>query len=508
MGRKKIQIEKIKSEKDRIVTYCKRRYGFMKKAAELAILCDVGVYAVFTDINGKIYQFNSFPRNLEDGISISKPKLDDVLDKIRKGDCLKYQLQDYPFEGMKHHHNLDEFSRVESFVEQMDQDFGVGHLLDKRKPEINPPPKFSDPIIGNEKSLSKRLKNKRAKQSFPLTAAKTSVSILKELNKQVQGTSYAPCDALASDHSRLQGLIQNIKGEVSSYFSFNVLNLVKNDKSILDVLVYAFLLITYLELTLHPDENGNKSQGRSLKQEGARRILGMSSLEKVIELAKKFRVQEIVNNKNSLAVTQTVTEYFLRKFLNPWLGKTKQVSYVLLNGLVSTVRTFFHQVSSSISVLYSETTSESEDYFAVKWSTINRVNSLFDVTLHSMLLAEVERQEKLGKESLISVINPLAQQAIDYEENRPKLQVQLLREQIYKAQVKDMESKPNRYGLFEETELDSKTQHGVFISRSQRIFGIPSREKTNGRTDETSNNLKGYSAPLEAKNNDLDEITD
>jgi MADS-box transcription enhancer factor 2A len=40
MGRKKIQIEKIKDERSRLVTFQKRKTGIMKKAMELSILCD------------------------------------------------------------------------------------------------------------------------------------------------------------------------------------------------------------------------------------------------------------------------------------------------------------------------------------------------------------------------------------------------------------------------------------------------------------------------------------
>ena len=49
MGRNKIKIESIKNERNRMVTFIKRKKGLFKKAMELALLCDVKVFvAVFS----------------------------------------------------------------------------------------------------------------------------------------------------------------------------------------------------------------------------------------------------------------------------------------------------------------------------------------------------------------------------------------------------------------------------------------------------------------------------
>ena len=49
MGKKKIRIEPIINNKVRAVTQCKRRKGLIKKAMELALLCDLDVLLVIRE---------------------------------------------------------------------------------------------------------------------------------------------------------------------------------------------------------------------------------------------------------------------------------------------------------------------------------------------------------------------------------------------------------------------------------------------------------------------------
>jgi hypothetical protein len=43
------------------MTYHKRKIGLVKKAAELAVLCDLKLYLIFDDTNGNIIKFQSHP---------------------------------------------------------------------------------------------------------------------------------------------------------------------------------------------------------------------------------------------------------------------------------------------------------------------------------------------------------------------------------------------------------------------------------------------------------------
>lgn len=59
MGRNKIKIERIENERSRTATFTKRKHGLIKKAMELAILCDCEIALIIFQDN-KIYQYGSF----------------------------------------------------------------------------------------------------------------------------------------------------------------------------------------------------------------------------------------------------------------------------------------------------------------------------------------------------------------------------------------------------------------------------------------------------------------
>ncbi|KAK9843983.1 hypothetical protein WJX81_000961 [Elliptochloris bilobata] len=59
MGRKKIRIEKISDERNRQVTFTKRKNGLMKKAMELSVLCGCDIALVIFNSNAKLFQYSS-----------------------------------------------------------------------------------------------------------------------------------------------------------------------------------------------------------------------------------------------------------------------------------------------------------------------------------------------------------------------------------------------------------------------------------------------------------------
>ncbi|XP_041464307.1 myocyte-specific enhancer factor 2A-like isoform X2 [Lytechinus variegatus] len=59
MGRKKIQISRINDERNRQVTFTKRKFGLMKKAYELSVLCDCEIALIIFNSGNKLFQYAS-----------------------------------------------------------------------------------------------------------------------------------------------------------------------------------------------------------------------------------------------------------------------------------------------------------------------------------------------------------------------------------------------------------------------------------------------------------------
>ncbi|XP_024864433.1 myocyte-specific enhancer factor 2D isoform X2 [Kryptolebias marmoratus] len=59
MGRKKILIQRITDERNRQVTFTKRKFGLMKKAYELSVLCDCEIALIIFNHSNKLFQYAS-----------------------------------------------------------------------------------------------------------------------------------------------------------------------------------------------------------------------------------------------------------------------------------------------------------------------------------------------------------------------------------------------------------------------------------------------------------------
>ncbi|XP_075660930.1 agamous-like MADS-box protein AGL65 [Castanea sativa] len=69
MGRVKLKIKRLESTSNRQVTYSKRRHGILKKARELAILCDIDIALLMFSPTGRSTLYQGENRNFEEVIA-------------------------------------------------------------------------------------------------------------------------------------------------------------------------------------------------------------------------------------------------------------------------------------------------------------------------------------------------------------------------------------------------------------------------------------------------------
>lgn len=90
MGRRKIEIEPIRDDRNRLVTFIKRKQGLFKKAHELAVLCEVDVAVIILGSNDTFYEFSSVDTNQLLDAYQNKPELHhDCCDPSAFGDFKK-----------------------------------------------------------------------------------------------------------------------------------------------------------------------------------------------------------------------------------------------------------------------------------------------------------------------------------------------------------------------------------------------------------------------------------
>jgi len=108
MGRKKINIQRINDERNRQVTFTKRKFGLMKKAYELSVLCECEIALIIFNSNNKLHQYASTD-----------------MDKI----LLKYTEYSEPHESRTNSDIIEMINRRELKGERSPDDHEQGHYV-------------------------------------------------------------------------------------------------------------------------------------------------------------------------------------------------------------------------------------------------------------------------------------------------------------------------------------------------------------------------------------------
>ncbi|CAI9720683.1 myocyte-specific enhancer factor 2A-like [Octopus vulgaris] len=119
MGRKKIQITRINDERNRQVTFTKRKFGLMKKAYELSVLCDCEIALIIFTSGNKLYQYASsdmdkvllkYTEYNDTVVSQTNRDIVELLNKKDKGNDSPDQEDEYVLTP----HTMESYKRIDA----------------------------------------------------------------------------------------------------------------------------------------------------------------------------------------------------------------------------------------------------------------------------------------------------------------------------------------------------------------------------------------------------------
>ncbi|KAK7147266.1 hypothetical protein R3I94_009947 [Phoxinus phoxinus] len=237
MGRKKIQIQRITDERNRQVTFTKRKFGLMKKAYELSVLCDCEIALIIFNHSNKLFQYASTDMDkvllkyteynephesrtnadiIEtlrkkgfNGCNSPEPDGDDSIDqsplqedKFRKSEELDILFKRYGALNKKEHRDSESpdpeepFSltpRTEEKYKKIDEEFDK-MMQSYRLSSTVPPPTFSMPVtvpVSNQSPLPFSNPSSLVTTSF-VTSTLTDPRLLSPQQPQLQRNTVSP----------------------------------------------------------------------------------------------------------------------------------------------------------------------------------------------------------------------------------------------------------------------------------------------------------------------------
>ncbi|OEL29764.1 MADS-box transcription factor 30, partial [Dichanthelium oligosanthes] len=115
MGRGKVEMKRIENRVSRQVTFSKRRKGLLKKAHELAVLCDVDVGLVFFSERGRMFQYPNPPTRLT--LPLQQEMIAEIGKLRHEYEQLEASLRAYTGEDLSALDSVDELDELEQQLE-------------------------------------------------------------------------------------------------------------------------------------------------------------------------------------------------------------------------------------------------------------------------------------------------------------------------------------------------------------------------------------------------------
>ncbi|CAO3645507.1 unnamed protein product [Cunninghamella blakesleeana] len=118
MGRRKIKIQPIKDERNKQVTFLKRKNGLLKKAYELSVLCDCEIALIIINSNNKLIQYSS---NNIDNVLLKYTEYGEPYETKTNNDFIQQEMDElsedesitklddppYSHDTINHHHSYN-----------------------------------------------------------------------------------------------------------------------------------------------------------------------------------------------------------------------------------------------------------------------------------------------------------------------------------------------------------------------------------------------------------------
>ncbi|GLJ23996.1 hypothetical protein SUGI_0456850 [Cryptomeria japonica] len=123
MGRGKVVLQRIENKINRQVTFSKRRQGILKKAQELAVLCDAEVALVIISAKGKVYDYGNV------GTHKTLERYQKCSYSLQDSTAIDRESQNWHFEVANLRHQHAELERIKKHLSGEDlHDLSIQYL--------------------------------------------------------------------------------------------------------------------------------------------------------------------------------------------------------------------------------------------------------------------------------------------------------------------------------------------------------------------------------------------